>query len=122
MSFSEKEATFETLNTHTYYYLAQVYEKMGEPSKSAKCCHVTLTKQLELKAFQPLDWATNAAMLSQHYLAKEDYSSTKRHLIAACVMLERYQILITLNLAVLCKCYFSLKFGYFWKKNLGFLD
>jgi hypothetical protein len=39
------------------------------------------SKQLELKQFQHLDWATNASMLSQHYLANEDYSTTKRHLI-----------------------------------------
>ena len=80
-SFEEKEKSLELLNTHTYYYLAQVYEKMGDASKAAECCHITLTKQLELKEFQHLDWATNAAMLSQHYLAKEDYSTTKRHLI-----------------------------------------
>ena len=30
-------------------------------------------------------------MLSQHYLANEDYSTTKRHLIAASIMLDRYQ-------------------------------
>ena len=40
-----------------------------------------LSKQLALKQFQHLDWATNASMLSQHYLANEDYSTTKRHLI-----------------------------------------
>ena len=80
-SFEEKENILELLNTHTHYYLAQVYEKMGDGSKAAECCHITLTKQLELKEFQHLDWATNAAMLSQHYLAKEDYSTTKRHLI-----------------------------------------
>ena len=90
-SFEEKEKSLELLNTHTYYYLAQVYEKMGDASKAAECCHITLTKQLELKEFQHLDWATNAAMLSQHYLAKEDYSTTKRHLIASWVMLDRYQ-------------------------------
>ena len=90
-SFEEKENVLELLNTHTYYYLAQVYEKTGQASKSAECCHITLTKQLELKEFQHLDWATNAAMLSQHYLAKEDYSTTKRHLIASWVMLDRYE-------------------------------
>ena len=90
-SFEEKENVLELLNTHTHYYLAQVYEKMGDASKAAECCHITLTKQLELKEFQHLDWATNAAMLSQHYLAKEDYSTTKRHLIASWVMLDRYE-------------------------------
>jgi tetratricopeptide (TPR) repeat protein len=89
--FEDKDLILELLNTHTYYYLAQVYEKSGNPDKSAECCHITLSKQLELKTFQPLDWATNAAMLSQHYLAKEDYRTTKRHLIAASCILERYK-------------------------------
>ena len=79
--FQDKENILELMNTHTHYYLAQVYEKKGLASKSAECCHITLSKQLELKQFQHLDWATNASMLSQHYLAKEDYSTTKRHLI-----------------------------------------
>jgi len=89
--FQDKENILELMNTHTYYYLAQVYEKTNQPSKSAECCHITLSKQLELKEFQHLDWATNASMLSQHYLANEDYSTTKRHLIAASIMLDRYQ-------------------------------
>ena len=87
--FEEKERVLELLNTHTHYYLAQVYEKTGKPDKSAKSCHITLSKQLELKEFQHLDWSTNAAMLSQHYLANEDYGTTKRHLIASSVMLDR---------------------------------
>ena len=130
--FQDKENILELMNTHTYYYLAQVYEKTNQPSKSAECCYITLryhpyitsahvctfsdplchvsintvlnvskscqpanppssladviygwflSKQLALKQFQHLDWATNASMLSQHYLANEDYSTTKRHLI-----------------------------------------
>ena len=90
-NFSDKESVLELINTHTHYYLAQVYEKIGNPSKSAECCHITLSKQLELKVFQPLDWSTNAAMLSQHYLAKEDYKSAKKLLMAASVMLTRYE-------------------------------
>lgn len=87
----DKEKVFELLNTHTYYYLAQVYEKTGEPSKSAEYCHITLSKQLELKAYQPLDWATNAAMLSQHYLVNINFPTAKRHLIAASYVLSRYR-------------------------------
>ena len=90
-NFGDKESVLELINTHTHYYLAQVYEKIGNPSKSAECCHITLSKQLELKVFQPLDWSTNAAMLSQHYLAKEDYKSAKKLLMAASVMLTRYE-------------------------------
>ena len=88
---AEKEDALELINTHTQYYLAQVHEKMGHASKSAECCRITLSKQLELKAFQPLDWSTNAAMLSQHYLVKEDYKSAKTLLIAASVMLNRHE-------------------------------
>ena len=90
-NYQEKEQTLELLNTHTYYYLAQVYEKIGDASKSAECCYITLSKQLELKQFQHLDWATNASLLSQHYLAKEEYKIAKRHLIASSVMLDRYE-------------------------------
>ena len=96
-AFDEKESALELLNTHTYYYLAQVYEKTGEASKSAECCYITLSKQLELKQFQHLDWATNASMLSQHYLANEKYKTAKRHLIASSIMLERYQLEMSLK-------------------------
>ncbi len=90
-TFEEKESVLELLNTHTHYYLAQVYERTGEAARSAECCLITLTKQLGLKEYQPLDWSTNAAMLSQHYLAKENYAASKKLLMAAMFVLNRYK-------------------------------
>ena len=38
----EKEKALDLLNAYTYYYLAQVYQKLEEPKKSAECCHISL--------------------------------------------------------------------------------
>ena len=87
----EKEKALDLLNAYTYYYLAQVYQKLEEPKKSAECCHKTLSKQLELKEYKPLEWATNAATLSHHYIASENFRSAKTHLGAATFVLERFK-------------------------------
>ena len=87
----EKEKALDLLNAHTYYYLAQVFQKLEEPKKSAECCHKTLGKQLELKEYKPLEWSTNAATLSHHYIACESFRAAKNHLGAASFVLERFK-------------------------------
>lgn len=76
-SLDAKEHKLELLNTHTYYYLAQVYEKIGEKDKAGECCHITLRKQLELKEYSSISWVTNAYTLSHYYLSRVSGRSIK---------------------------------------------
>lgn len=61
---------FEMAYTHTLYYLAQVYKNLDEYEKAARYCHITLQRQLQFDQFVPLEWAINAATLSQYYITK----------------------------------------------------
>ena len=56
--------------THTLYYLAQVYKNLEQFDKAGSYCHCTLQRQLQYKQFSPLEWAINAATLSQYYITK----------------------------------------------------
>ena len=42
--------------------------------KAAHYCHSTLKRQLEHNAYHPMEWAINAATLSQFYINKVSYS------------------------------------------------
>lgn len=90
-SHPDREKALELLNTHTYYYLAQVYEKLGARDKAGECCHITLKKQLKLKEFNSLDWAQNAATLSHFYEVDGNFPAAKTHLGAASYVLKRFQ-------------------------------
>lgn len=61
---------FEMAYTHTLYYLAQVYKNLQQYERAGQYCHTTLQRQLEYKQFVPLEWAINAATLSQYYINK----------------------------------------------------
>jgi hypothetical protein len=65
---------FESLHTHTLYYLTQAYKNNGQNNKSAEYGHNTL---LASKLYSPADWAVNCAILSQYYLTQEDYASAR---------------------------------------------
>lgn len=79
----------ELLLTHTEYYLAQVHGKLGNSKKSAEFCHRTLARQLKLPAhLDPLDWAANAATLSQFYINQSNYRAAHYHLAAARAVLD----------------------------------
>lgn len=64
---------FEKAYTHTLYYLAQVYQHLDMIEKAAQYCHTTLKRQLEYCGYYPVEWARNAATLSQYYLSKVLY-------------------------------------------------
>ncbi|EGV93787.1 KIF1-binding protein [Cricetulus griseus] len=67
----ERSKRFEKVYTHNLYYLAQVYQHMEMFEKAAHYCHSTLKRQLEHNAYHPMEWAINAATLSQFYINKE---------------------------------------------------
>ena len=65
---------FESLHTHTLYYLAQAYGIRGDTKVSSKYCHVTLARQMSMKQYEPLDWSLNCATLSQYYVTQDQYN------------------------------------------------
>lgn len=52
---------------------------------------MTLTKQLQLKEYKPVDWATNALTLSHHYVINDRFADAKAHLVAARFVLDRHR-------------------------------
>ncbi|XP_062533453.1 KIF-binding protein-like [Armigeres subalbatus] len=81
----------EKNHTLTLYYLAQVYGYLEDLVKSAHFCHMTLKRQLDYNDYEHVDWALNAATLSQYYFPK-NYLSQSRHLLAAAsYMLDRFE-------------------------------
>ncbi|XP_055638886.1 KIF-binding protein [Toxorhynchites rutilus septentrionalis] len=81
----------EKNHTLTLYYLAQVYGYLENLEKSAHFCHLTLKRQLDYKDFEHIDWALNAATLSQYYFPRNCLSQARHLLAAASYMLDRYE-------------------------------
>lgn len=70
----------EKINILTLFYLAQVFGSLGELEKSAIYCHSTLKKQLLLGEFESIDWALNAATLSQYFCTNNRYTEVCRQI------------------------------------------
>ncbi|KAL1479187.1 hypothetical protein MTO96_052063 [Rhipicephalus appendiculatus] len=86
-----KNPNFELANAHTLYYLAQVYENLGENAKAAMYCHSTLKKELTLENFDSIDWSINAATLSQFFIARGDFAAGRHLLACSSHVLNEYQ-------------------------------
>ncbi|KAM4597025.1 KIF-binding protein [Fundulus diaphanus] len=86
LTHQERSKRFELAYTHTMYYLAQVYKNLGENERAATYCHSTLQRQLQLNQFSPMEWALNAATLSQYYITKGRYMEGRHCLAAATVI------------------------------------
>ncbi|XP_026856333.2 KIF-binding protein [Electrophorus electricus] len=85
-SQQERMRRFEMAYTHTLYYLAQVYKNLGHFERAGQYCHCTLQRQLNFNQFVPLEWAINAATLSQYYITKTRYMEARHCLAAASVI------------------------------------
>ncbi|KAL7889721.1 hypothetical protein AOLI_G00019790 [Acnodon oligacanthus] len=85
-SQQERMRRFEMVYTHTLYYLAQVYKNLEQYEKAGQYCHSTLQRQLKFSQFVPLEWAINAAALSQYYITKTRYMEARHCLAAANVI------------------------------------
>ncbi|XP_039552183.1 KIF-binding protein isoform X2 [Passer montanus] len=85
----ERSKRFEKAYTHTLYYLAQVYQHLEMTEKAAQYCHTTLKRQLEYCGYCPVEWARNAATLSQYYLSKECFMEARHCLAAANVIFSQ---------------------------------
>ncbi|KAI4501308.1 hypothetical protein M0802_003681 [Mischocyttarus mexicanus] len=88
----------DRINILTLYYLAQVYGALKNHHKSAVYCHITLRMQLEqnkvTKDLDYIDWALNAATLSQCFLENEGFTQARHHLAAAYYILEKYETIM----------------------------
>ncbi|KAG5677083.1 hypothetical protein PVAND_006867 [Polypedilum vanderplanki] len=82
--------SLEKIITLTYFYLAQVYGQLGDLETSAKYCHLTLKRQLELKDYDPIEWALNSATLSQFYFGKNMLKQSRHLLAASSFMIANY--------------------------------
>jgi hypothetical protein len=87
----DPEEQLEKTHTLTLYYLAQVYGVLGKQLRSAVYCHNTLKRQLESKSYDPIDWALNAATLSQFFAAHNGFEESRHHLAAASVILDQLE-------------------------------
>nr|XP_033798839.1 KIF-binding protein [Geotrypetes seraphini] len=85
----ERSRRFEGVYTHTLYYLAQVYQHLEMNEKAAQYCHTTLQRQLQYSGYDTMEWAINAAMLSQYYLSKQWYMEARHCLAAANVVFSQ---------------------------------
>lgn len=68
----------ERISTLTLFYLAQVYGGQGDLLRSAVYCHTTLGKQLQMKDYDSIDWALNAATLSQFFCTNKRYKEVSK--------------------------------------------
>lgn len=84
------DLNLEKTHTLTLYYLAQVFGQEGDLHTSAHYCHLTLKRQLEFNDFEPIDWALNAATLSQYYFSKNELKQSRHLLAAAQHMLDKF--------------------------------
>ncbi|XP_042315498.1 KIF-binding protein [Sceloporus undulatus] len=85
----ERSKRFEKVYTHTLYYLAQVYQHLEMIEKAAQYCHTTLKRQLDYSGYYPVEWALNAATLSQYYLTKQCFMESRHCLAAASVIFSQ---------------------------------
>lgn len=78
----KRKMRFESLHTHTLYYLAQTYGNLGKAAFSANYCHTTLGRQIMSKQYDAIEWSLNCATLSQYYLNTDNYRQA-RHCLAS---------------------------------------
>ena len=85
------DQVLDKLYTLTLYYLAQIYGLDMNHHKSAEYCHMTLRRQLNHDDLDHIDWALNAATLSQFFMEKNAFNLARHHLAAATYILGKYK-------------------------------
>lgn len=68
----------------------QIYGTLKDELRSSVYCHNTLKRQLESKDYDPIEWALNAATLSQFFMTRNGFKQARHHLAAASYVLEKY--------------------------------
>lgn len=87
----EEWRRFESVHTHTLYFLAQVYGNMEDHQTAANYCCITLDRQIQSKEFDGIDWALNAASLSQFYITRQLFREGRHCLLCADRVLKDWQ-------------------------------
>ena len=90
ISEEKRKEKFESLHTHTLYYLAQTYGNLGKPALSANYCHTTLGRQLLSKQYDAIEWSLNCATLSQFYLNTDNFRQAQHCLAISEHILTEY--------------------------------
>lgn len=85
------DEVLDKLHTLTLYYLAQIYGVTKDHHKSAVYCHMTLQRQLDHSDLDHIDWALNAATMSQFFMEKGGFTQARHHLSAASYILKIYE-------------------------------
>uniref|UniRef100_T1GMA8 KIF-binding protein n=1 Tax=Megaselia scalaris TaxID=36166 RepID=T1GMA8_MEGSC len=57
----------------------------------AQYCNLTLKRQLESDDYDPIDWALNAATLSQYYIGPNLFKEARHHLAAATLIMTEFE-------------------------------
>ena len=86
----EREKAFESLHTLTLFYLAQVFGNLKQMKQSAHYCQTTLSRQLEMKEYDAVEWSLNCATLSQYYISTEQFTQSRHCLAASSCMFEQH--------------------------------
>eukprot|EP01017_Pseudomicrothorax_dubius_P019360 TRINITY_DN2127_c0_g1_i17.p1 TRINITY_DN2127_c0_g1~~TRINITY_DN2127_c0_g1_i17.p1 ORF type:complete len:533 (+),score=119.46 TRINITY_DN2127_c0_g1_i17:72-1670(+) len=67
----------ESLHTHTYFYLAQAYAKIGKKEKAAHYCGLTMKRQFEVNTYQVKDFCLNCINLAEFYQNRESFAQAE---------------------------------------------
>ena len=89
-SEQERETAFEALHTHTLFYLAQVFGHLHQAKQAAHYCQQTLSRQIESKEYDALEWSLSCATLSQYHLNTGSFRQARHCLAAASHVLQRF--------------------------------
>merc|ERR1712062_643127 len=86
---ADRWQNFESVHTHTLFYLAQTTKTLGQDDQSARYCGQCLERQLNSGEFEGRQWSLDAACLSQYYLSSDDYYNARHCLRASSLMHEQ---------------------------------
>ncbi|GAB0100109.1 KIF-binding protein [Sergentomyia squamirostris] len=81
----------EKIHTLTLYNMAKVLCTLGESDASRLYCHNTLKRELQFSDYDHIDWALNAATLSQCFLHPGMLKNARHHLAAATFIMEKFE-------------------------------
>ncbi|XP_014489318.1 PREDICTED: KIF1-binding protein-like [Dinoponera quadriceps] len=81
----------DKIHTMTLFYLAQVYGELNDKDWFAAYCHKTLSMQLRLDSMDNIDWALNAATLSQYFIDHDNFTQARYHLASASYILQKHR-------------------------------
>ena len=93
--------SLQLVYTHTLFYLAQAYGKIGDTIRSSRYCYETLQRQLNMgfdgSARTALDWVKNCASIADFYKSMNHYRRCAMALASAEEVLRRHVLAVIKN-------------------------